>query len=123
MEKALEGLPGVIQVKASYPEKKATVIYEPASVTMDQMRWVLLKAGYVASSEGIPMATGTDGHDEPFQSTNTPIDHLVCYCFEYTRDDIGQDVIKNGKSLIMEKIMGEKRAGGCDCAAKNPRGR
>ena len=25
---------------------------------------------------------------------------FICYCFEYTRDDITQDVVKNGQSLI-----------------------
>jgi hypothetical protein len=50
-------------------------------------------------------------------------DNLICYCFEYTKDDIEQDFTKNGRSLIMEKIAAEKRAGGCDCATKNPKGR
>ena len=48
---------------------------------------------------------------------------LICYCFGYTRRDIEQDLIKNGRSLILEKISAEKKAGGCDCAAKNPKGR
>jgi len=47
----------------------------------------------------------------------------MCYCFEYTKGDIEQDFIKNGKSLIMEKITVEKKTGGCDCANKNPKGR
>jgi hypothetical protein len=48
---------------------------------------------------------------------------LICYCFGYTRRDIEQDVIKNGRSLILEKIAAEKKAGGCDCSTKNPKGR
>jgi len=52
-----------------------------------------------------------------------PITNLICHCFGYTAGDIEQDVIKNGRSLILEKIIAEKRAGGCDCAAKNPKGR
>ena len=48
---------------------------------------------------------------------------LVCYCFRYNVNDIEQDFIRNGKSLIMEKIAAEKKAGGCDCASKNPKGR
>jgi len=47
---------------------------------------------------------------------------LVCYCFEYTKKDIELDFIKNGRSLIYEKIVSEKRAGGCHCATKNPSG-
>lgn len=48
---------------------------------------------------------------------------LICYCFGYTAQDILKDLAQNGRSLIMEKIMDEKRLGGCDCAKKNPKGR
>jgi hypothetical protein len=48
---------------------------------------------------------------------------FVCYCFEYSREDIEQDVLNNGRSLIMEKIMAAKRFGGCQCTTKNPWGR
>lgn len=47
---------------------------------------------------------------------------LICYCFEYTAEDIKKDFLKNGKSLIMDKIIIEKKAGGCNCAVKNPKG-
>jgi hypothetical protein len=47
---------------------------------------------------------------------------LVCYCFEYTRKDIEKDYLKNGRSTILEKIISEKKAGGCDCAKINPKG-
>jgi hypothetical protein len=47
----------------------------------------------------------------------------ICYCFGFTKQDIEQDFIKNGRSLILEKISAEKKAGGCDCATKNPKGR
>ena len=50
------------------------------------------------------------------------MDRLVCYCFGYTGDDIKKDFLANGRSLIMEKIMEEKKSSGCDCAAKNPKG-
>ncbi len=50
------------------------------------------------------------------------MDGLVCYCFGYTGNDIKKDYLTNGRSLIMEKIMEEKKAAGCDCAAKNPKG-
>lgn len=51
------------------------------------------------------------------------MENLICYCFEYTQEDIEQDVIKNKKSLIMEKIIAEKKMGGCSCAEKNPKGK
>ena len=47
---------------------------------------------------------------------------FVCYCFEFTKKDIENDFNKNGRSLIYEKIVFEKKGGGCDCASKNPSG-
>ncbi len=47
----------------------------------------------------------------------------VCYCFGYTAEDIRKDMEENGRSKIMEKIMAEKRRGGCNCANTNPKGR
>ena len=48
---------------------------------------------------------------------------LVCYCFQFTRKQVEQDYMANGRSVILEKITTEKNAGGCDCARKNPKGR
>ena len=36
---------------------------------------------------------------------------LICYCFDYSREDIIRDLLENGRSLIMEKIEGEKTVG------------
>jgi hypothetical protein len=47
----------------------------------------------------------------------------ICFCFEYTRRDIEEDFIKNGRPLIMEKIKAEKKFGNCQCATKNPKAR
>lgn len=54
------------------------------------------------------------------QNTNK---ELVCYCFGYSAEDISKDAIKHGRSLIMEKIVAEKKVGGCHCSEKNPKGR
>ena len=51
------------------------------------------------------------------------MNELICYCFEYTVDDIKADYKKNGKSVIFEKISNEKKQIGCDCANKNPKGK
>jgi len=48
---------------------------------------------------------------------------MICYCFNYTREDIEQDFRKNGRSLIMEKIIAEKRFGNCQCKKLNPKSR
>jgi hypothetical protein len=31
------------------------------------------------------------------------VQDLICYCFEYSVDDINQDYLEHGKSTIMEK--------------------
>ena len=51
------------------------------------------------------------------------MNELICYCFEYNRKDIGDDLRKNGRSLIMEKIQAEKKLGNCQCTVKNPKGK
>lgn len=48
---------------------------------------------------------------------------LICYCFGYSREDIRQDLISNGQSLILKRILQEKMMGTCQCALKNPKGR
>lgn len=37
---------------------------------------------------------------------------LICYCFNYTVDDIKADFKQHGKSLILEKITKEKNSTG-----------
>ncbi len=51
------------------------------------------------------------------------MNELVCYCFDYTAADIERDVRLNGRSTILECILTEEKAGKCQCAVKNPRGR
>lgn len=48
---------------------------------------------------------------------------IICYCFDYTIADIERDIRENGRSTIMERIMGEKKKGGCQCATRNPTGK
>jgi hypothetical protein len=48
---------------------------------------------------------------------------LICYCFNYSAEDIEQDYLKNGHSSIMGKIQLEKKFGDCQCEEKNPKGR
>jgi len=51
-------------------------------------------------------------------------DDIVCYCLGYTSKDIEKDYVdNNGQSRILERITFEKKAGKCDCAEKNPKGR
>lgn len=120
---ALEGLSGVDKAVVSFVEKKAIIRYKPDSITLDQMKEALLKVGYVAS------LSDTGKQNRNIIGLHTQVrsefrgDELVCYCFKYTRNDIERDYLKNGRSMILEKITSEKKAGGCDCAKKNPKGR
>ena len=123
MVRALEELPGVKKASAHFPEKRAVIVYDPASVTTEQMGQALLKAGYVVSPKPSHEAVDTDSPGETSQAEVRGAKDLVCYCFQFTQYDIEQDLVKNGRSLIMEKIMGEKKIGGCDCANLNPKGR
>jgi hypothetical protein len=47
---------------------------------------------------------------------------IICYCFDFTREDIVRDLRENGRSTILERIADAKRLGTCQCAAKNPKG-
>ena len=123
MVRALEELPGVQKANASYAEKKAVVNYDPAAVTPDQMCHALLKTGYTANPKTDDNPAPAVNDSESPKTGFPQKDNLICYCFAYTKDDIEQDFTINGRYLIMEKIAAEKKAGGCDCATKNPKGR
>ena len=48
----------------------------------------------------------------------------ICYCYGYTEEDIRTDVRTNGgRSLILERILSEKRKGACRCSETHPEGR
>jgi hypothetical protein len=51
------------------------------------------------------------------------MEELICYCFNYTDRDIEKDLLQNGRSTIMDRIISEKKNGGCQCATENPKGR
>jgi hypothetical protein len=49
---------------------------------------------------------------------------LICYCFGYSEDDIIRDVRENNDtSLILEKILNEKKKGTCNCKVNHPQGK
>ena len=120
---ALAGLPGIIEAEAFYPEKEARVVYDPALIGIEQIIQTLSQAGYFGALKepvDLPPAFPTLSTQEPLAFRP---DELVCYCFGYTREVIEKDFIQHHRSLILEKIAAEKKAGGCDCANRNPKGR
>jgi len=60
---------------------------------------------------------------QPIKQHEREMEELICYCFNYTFSDIESDVKKNGKSIIEERIISEKKVGSCQCETKNPKGR
>lgn len=54
------------------------------------------------------------------KETEDPIP--LCYCFEFTRAQVRQEVAETGNSTIPDRIDAEIRAGRCACERKNPSG-
>lgn len=46
----------------------------------------------------------------------------ICYCFNYTKKMILDDLIQNGHSTIKERIVHQTKIGNCQCQIKNPEG-
>lgn len=59
----------------------------------------------------------------PLKFLEEYMSRLICYCFGYTEEDLCQDVLRHGRSLLMERIVAEKKDGHCRCAETNPSGR
>jgi hypothetical protein len=53
---------------------------------------------------------------------DTGDDVNVCYCFDWTRGRIKDEIRQSGKSTASVEIAGEIKAGSCACDIKNPRG-
>jgi len=49
------------------------------------------------------------------------MDTIICYCHDYTVQDIENDAKRHGRSTIMERIMAESKAGNCNCRENNPK--
>ena len=46
----------------------------------------------------------------------------LCYCFDYSREDIRRDIEVAGKTSVLEEIKAEVQGGFCACELKNPSG-
>ncbi len=47
----------------------------------------------------------------------------VCYCFDWTRGRIRDQIVETGKSTAAVEIAQKVKAGECACDVKNPKGR
>ena len=61
--------------------------------------------------------------EQPGNLKEKSMESLICYCLGLTLSDIKRDLLENGQSTILEKILSEKKAGGCRCAVNNPMSR
>lgn len=54
-------------------------------------------------------------------SKGNKMSQLVCYCFEYTAEDIISDCkVNNGESSILTRIIEARKSGTCKCDDKHP---
>ena len=51
---------------------------------------------------------------------NEIVKEYVCYCFEYTEQDIIEDLKNHRYSTILHKITEEKSNNACNCEEKHP---
>jgi hypothetical protein len=54
------------------------------------------------------------------KETSDPIP--LCYCFDYTREDVRRAIETTGSTGILEEIKAEVQGGFCACEVKNPSG-
>lgn len=47
----------------------------------------------------------------------------VCYCFDFARKDIENEIAQTGRSTVADRITAEVKAGNCACEVKNPSGK
>jgi|SRR6266852_334282 len=46
----------------------------------------------------------------------------LCYCFDYSREDMRRHIESTGRTTILEEIKAEVQSGFCACEVKNPSG-
>lgn len=46
----------------------------------------------------------------------------VCYCFKHTPQSITEEILRTGKSAVIESITAGIKAGQCACEIRNPEG-
>ncbi len=74
--------------------------------------------------------SNVDGRTFSFGELSVPVfdkekneDTPVCYCFDWTRKKIRDQIAEAGKSMAAAEIARKVKAGECSCDVKNPKGR
>lgn len=73
------------------------------------------------SNENVPHFTVEDVRVKVFVKDKGN-DVNVCYCFDWTRGRIKEQIAQTGKSIASLEIAKEVKAGKCACDIKNPKG-
>jgi hypothetical protein len=73
------------------------------------------------SNQSVPYFTVDDVNVKVFAKDKGD-DVNVCYCFDWTRGRIQDEINKTGKSTAPLEIAKEVKAGNCACDIKNPKG-
>ena len=74
---------------------------------------VYFSAGAIFRKRDLKVRVGLKEHEDPIP---------LCYCFDYSRADIRNDIETKGSTTILERIKAEVGAGYCACEVKNPSG-
>ncbi len=74
---------------------------------------VYFSGGIVFTRKDVKVRVGVKEREDPVP---------LCYCFDYTRRDIQQDMTTDGRTDIPARIKAEVQAGFCACEVKNPAG-
>ena len=73
------------------------------------------------SNDDVPYFTGEDVALKVFAKDSS--DNVsVCYCFDWTRERIKNEIRRTGTSTAAAEIAREVKAGNCACDIKNPKG-
>jgi copper chaperone CopZ len=57
-----------------------------------------------------------------FGLKETDAPHQVCYCFDYTTEEIEDEIRRTGQSTVIESIKANMSGPGCRCEVTNPLG-
>jgi len=73
------------------------------------------------SNDAVPYFTKDEVRVKVFHKESSD-DVNICYCYDWTRGRIKQQIHDTGKSTAAFEIAQEVKAGNCECDIKNPKG-
>jgi len=74
------------------------------------------------STDGTQLFGEQDLREQVYQKHPADDAVLVCYCFQHTVGSIRAELVRVGKSNVIENIRAGIQAGQCACDIRNPQG-